>query len=141
VTETPTPTDTLEPTDTPEAEEEEPAPATPTPGLKYPAPALVEPEDEFAFIYGNTIVLRWQPVELAENEHYAVRLVYRYQGQPAYQGTNVKAPEWTVPLDLFGQIDGPENRYEWFVVIERANEDGSATAVSPESQRRIFTWK
>jgi hypothetical protein len=46
-----------------------------------------------------------------------------------------------VPLELFGQIDGPDNRYEWFVVVERLNDDGSGTAVSPESQRRSFTWK
>jgi hypothetical protein len=142
-TDTPTPTETPEPTDTPEVEEEEAAepPATPTPGFKYPAPELVEPKDGFAFIRGNTIVLRWNPVSLAPDEQYAVRLVYSYQGQPTYQGANIKEPEWIVPLSLFGQIDGPDNRYEWFVVIERLNDDGSGTAVSPESERRIFTWK
>jgi len=142
VTDTPTPTETPEPTDTPETEEEASAPpATPTPGTKYPAPELVEPKDGFAFIYGNTLVLRWKPVDLAPDEQYAVRLVYRFQGQPTYQGANVKEPEWTVPLALFGQIDGPDNRYEWFVVVERLNDDGSSTALSPESQRRSFTWK
>jgi len=142
-TDTPTPTDTPEPTDTPAPEEEAEAevPPTPTPGLKYPAPEILEPRDGFAFIRGNTIVLRWKPVELAPNEQYAVRLVYIYQGQPTYQGANIKESEWTVPLSLFGQIDGPDNRYEWFVVIERLNDDGSGTAVSPESQHRTFTWK
>lgn len=146
-TDTPTPTDTPEPTDTPSPEEEEEEAAveeeapTPTPGLKYPAPEIVEPRDGFAFIRGNTIVLRWKPVELAPNEQYAVRLVYIYQGQPTYQGANIKESEWTVPLSLFGQIDGPDNRYEWFVVVERLNDDGSGTAVSPESQRRTFSWK
>lgn len=143
VTDTPTPTETPIPTDTPAAEEEETeAPTdTPTPGLKYPAPTIIEPKNDFAFIRGNTIVLQWNPVDLAPDEQYAVRLVYPYQGQPSYQGTNVKEPQWTVPLDLFGKIDGPDNRYEWFVVIERANDDGSATAVSPESEHRTFTWK
>jgi hypothetical protein len=143
VTDTSTPTETPEPTDTPEAEEEEPAaaPATPTPGLKYGAPEILDPRDGFDFIQGNTIVLRWTPVDLAPNEQYAVRLVYQYQGQPTYQGANIKEAQWTVPLSLFGLIDGPDNRYEWFVVVERLNDDGSGTAVSPESQRRSFTWK
>jgi hypothetical protein len=145
-TDTPAPTDTpVPPTDTPEptAEPTEPptAEAPPTPALKYPAPELVEPSNEFAFIQGNTIVLRWKPVDLAANEQYAVRMVYPYQGQPTYQGSNIKEPEWIVPLALFGQIDPPENRYEWFVVIERVNEDGSGTAISPESEHRFFTWK
>ncbi|MBE7555025.1 MAG: hypothetical protein HS126_28575 [Anaerolineales bacterium] len=142
-TDTPTASDTPEPTDTPEVVEEEPTeePVTPTPGFKYPAPELVEPKDGFAFIQGNTIVLRWNPVNLAPDEQYAVRLVYTYQGQPTYQGANIKEPEWIVPLSLFGQIDGPENRYEWFVVVERLNDDGSGTAISPESERRFFTWR
>lgn len=143
VTDTPTPTETPEPTDTLEAVTEEPTEqlATATPGLKYPAPELIEPKDGFAFIRGNTIILRWNPVNLAPNEQYAVRLVYNYQGQPTYQGANIKEPQWNVPLALFGQIDGPDNRYQWFVVIERLNDDGSGTAVSPESERRSFTWK
>lgn len=142
-TDTPTPTETPEPSDTPEVVEQEASepPATSTPGFKYPAPELVEPKDGFAFIRGNTIVLRWNPVNLAPDEQYAVRLVYTYQGQPTYQGANIKEPEWIVPLSLFGQIDGPENRYEWFVVVERLNDDGSGTAISPESERRAFTWK
>ena len=110
--------------------------------MKYDAPVLIEPADDFAFIQGNTIVLRWRPVgELAPDEQYAVRMVYDFQGQPTYQGANVKETEWTVPLSLYGQVDGPENRYEWFVVVERLNDDGSGTAISPESQRRSFTWK
>jgi hypothetical protein len=141
VTDTPTPTETPIPTDTPEAEEEPAADSTPTSGFKYPAPEIVEPADGFAYIYGNTIVLRWKPVDLAPDERYAVRLVYRYQGQPTYQGTDRKEPEWTVPLEFFGKIDGPDNRYEWFVVIERANEDGSGTPISPESEHRTFTWR
>jgi hypothetical protein len=142
-TDTPTPTETPEPTDTPQVVEEESTepPATPTPGFKYPAPELVEPKDGFTFIRGNTIVLRWNPVNLAPDEQYAVRLVYTYQGQPTYQGANIKEPEWIVPLSLFGQIDGPDNRYQWFVVVERLNDDGSGTAISPESERRTFTWK
>lgn len=145
-TDTPEPTETPVPTDTPEPEPTEEAVAVPTeepaaPSTKYSAPALLDPATDFAFIQGNTIVLKWQPVDLAPNEHYAVRLVYQYQGQPTYQGTNIKESEWTIPLALFGQIDPPENRYEWFVQIERENEDGTGTAISPESEHRFFTWK
>ncbi len=146
-TDTPIPTDTVEPTptETPIAAEpsETPTPeSTPTPGLKYGVPVLLEPKDGFDFIRGNTIELGWQPVgELAPDEQYAVRLVYPFNNEITYQGANIKETVWTVPPSLFGQIDPPENRYEWFVVVERLNEDGSGTPISPESERRSFTWK
>jgi hypothetical protein len=149
-TDTPQPTDTPEPTptDTPEAVDT-PAPAeTPTPeptatsGPKYGAPALLGPDDGVNFTGINEIILQWQPVEnLAADEQYAVRLVYRYNGEVTYGGANVKENQWVVPLKLYQQIDPPENRYEWFVQVERLNEDGSGTAISPESERRSFTWK
>jgi hypothetical protein len=109
--------------------------------MKYGAPVILEPKNGFPFIGGNTIVLRWQPVDLAADEQYAVRMVYQFNGQPTWAGANLKEPEWTIPLSLFGKIDPPENKYEWFVVIERLNEDGSGTAISPESEHRTFTWK
>ena len=144
-TDTPPPTDTPVPTDTPApvAPVDTATPTgTPTPSMKYDTPVLLEPENDFAFIPGNTLVLRWQPVDdLAPDEQYAVRLVYQYQGEVVFQGANVKEPSWTVPLSLFGLIDGPDNLYEWFVVVERLNDDGSGTAISPESDRRRFTWK
>ena len=125
-----------EPSETPTPE------STPTPGLKYGVPVLLEPKDGFDFIRGNTIELGWQPVgELAPDEQYAVRLVYPFNNEITYQGANIKETVWTVPPSLFGQIDPPENRYEWFVVVERLNEDGSGTPISPESERRSFTWK
>src|SRR6185503_19559899 len=107
---------------------------------KYSAPVLVEPQSQFVYIKGNTPVLRWEPVgKLAPNEQYAVRIVYRFQNEVVYKGAQVKEPEWTIPLSLFGQVDGSAYLYEWFVVVERLNDDGSATAISPESGRRSFT--
>jgi hypothetical protein len=79
--------------------------------------------------------------ELAPDEQYAVRLVYRFNNAVTYQGANVKETEWTIPLSMYGQIDGPEYLYEWFVVVERLNDDGSGTAISPESERRRFVWR
>ena len=147
VTDTPAPTDTPVslPTNTlapPDPEESPTSEATATPAIKYGAPILLGPEEGFEFIRGNTIVLRWQPVgELAPDEQYAVRMSYRYNAETVFQGANIKETEWTVPLSLFGQVDPPENLYEWFVVIERINDDGSGTAISPESDKRKFTWK
>jgi hypothetical protein len=116
--------------------------ATPTVGMKYPAPTLLEPEDGTKFIQGNIIVLRWQPIpDLAPDEQYALRMFYSFENEPAVQGTNTRDAEWTVPPSLYGQIDGPDNLYEWFVVIERLNDDGSGTAISPESEHWKFTWK
>ena len=144
-TDTPLPTDTPAPTNTPT--QSPPAatatPAnTPTPAMKYEAPVLLEPEDGYAFIQGNTIVLRWEPVgELAPDEQYAVRLIYKYQDKITYQGANIKETEWTIPLSMYGQIDGPDYLYEWFVTVERLNDDGSGTSISPESEHRRFVWR
>ncbi len=139
-----TPTDTPTPdTPTPETPVGTPTPEnTPTPAMKYNAPVLMEPPDGVNFIQGNIIVLRWQPVgELAPDEQYAVRLMYQFENQTTYQGTNLRETEWEIPPSLYGQVDGPENLYEWFVVVERLNDDGSGTAISPESEHRTFTWK
>jgi hypothetical protein len=45
-----------------------------------------------------------------------------------------------MPNSLYRQIDPPLHRYEWFVVIERVNEDGSGTEISPQSEVRTFIW-
>lgn len=155
-TSTPTPTDTPEPTDTPVptntpvptqppaavVPQDTPTPeATPTSQFKFDPPTLLDPKDEASFIGISEILLKWQPVELGENEYYAVRLAYPYNGQTTYAGTNVTEPQWVVPLSLYKQIDPPLNRYEWFVIVERTNEDGVGVAISPESEHRSFTWK
>lgn len=147
---TPLPTNTPPPTDTP-TPEPSPTPAvtdTPTPepsptsAMKYPAPKLLAPDDGTQYDGINEIVLKWEPVgELAADEQYAVRLVYRYNNQVTYGGANIKEPQWVVPLQLYRKIDPPDNRYEWFVVVERLNQDGSGTSISPESERRSFVWK
>jgi hypothetical protein len=149
----PPPTDTLVPVDTPvpaptdtftpAPPAETPTPTdTPTPAMKYGAPVLLEPEDGAKFIEGNIVTLRWQSVgELAPDEQYAVRLIYSFQQETTFQGSNLRETEWTIPVSLYGQVDGPENLYEWFVVVERLNDDGSGTTISPESERRTFTWK
>jgi hypothetical protein len=110
--------------------------------MKYGAPVLVEPKEGAEFIEGNIIALRWQSVgELAPDEQYAVRLIYSFQQETTFQGSNLRETEWTIPVSLYGQVDGPENLYVWFVVVERLNDDGSGTTISPESERRTFTWK
>ncbi|MBN1218820.1 MAG: hypothetical protein JXM69_07830 [Anaerolineae bacterium] len=135
-TDIPAPTNTLAPAESPTSVD------TPTPAMKYDAPVLLEPEDRARFNEGNLVVLRWQSVgELASDEQYAVRLIYQFQNQTTYQGTNLKETEWTLPPSLYGQIDGPEYLYEWFVAVERLNDDGSGTPISPESNRRTFIWK
>lgn len=141
---TPEPTPTAEPTATatPAPQVVAPPPtATPTPGLRYPAPALLEPADDFKFITGNTIELVWEAVgELGADEQYAVRLIFFNAGQPVYRGAQLKDTRWTVPLELFGQADGPEFEYTWYVYIEQTQNDGGAIPVSPESDYRSFIW-
>lgn len=155
-TDTPTsePTNTPAPIDTPTPEPtatpspiptNSPVPATPrppvNPGFKYSAPQLVLPEQNFVFIAGNTIDLRWESVgELAANEHYAVRLVYFHESEVTYGGSQVQEPQWTVPLELYHEADGPKHEYSWFVYVEQTQADGTGVPISPESQARTFTW-
>ena len=88
-----------------------------------------------------SLISKLRSGELAPDEQYAVRMVYRYQNEPTYQGANIKESEWLVPLSLFGQIDGPDYLYEWYVGVERLHDEGSGTPISPESERRTFTWR
>jgi hypothetical protein len=91
---------------------------------------------------GSILYLKWQPVgPLADDEWYAVRLIFNEQGQPVYEGDRTKEPEWLVPDRLYYQADGPELQYRWFVFIERQNPDGSTTQLSPESKTNVFRWE
>ncbi len=111
------------------------------PRFKYPAPVLLEPADE-SVVTGLIVFLRWAPVEgLADDEGYAVRLIYWQQGKPIYQGVWVKSPEWQIPEGFYHQADGPELLYHWHVFVERKNADGSGTPVSPKSEEFIFRWE
>lgn len=138
----PTPTP-IPPTATPVPVSNPPAPTpTPTVGLKYPAPKLVSPEPGYKFIPGNTIELVWEPVgELAGNEQYAVRLIYRHNTELVYRGANIKGTRWTVPLELHHDADGPAFDHEWYVYVEAVQPDGTGIPVSPESEHRHFKWE
>jgi len=115
--------------------------ATPTLAFKYPAPVLLEPEDG-GVVPGVYAFLKWEPVgPLADDEWYAVRLVFLQQGEPSYQGNRVKVPEWRVPERFYYQADGPALEYRWHVFVERENPDGSTTQISPESEIYTFRWQ
>jgi len=111
------------------------------PRFRYPAPVLLQPADE-SVVAGVIALLQWELVEgLADDEGYAVRLIYWQQGEPVYQGDWVKSPEWRIPDDFYHQADGPELLYHWYVFVERKNADGSGTPLSPESEELIFRWQ
>jgi hypothetical protein len=145
VTATPTPeppaTDTPVPTDTPEGGVPPEPTVTETPGFKYPAPVLIWPEDG-STVPGVINILQWELVgPLDDDEWYAVRLVYREQGELVYAGDRVKIPEWRVPDRLYYRADGPDLEYSWYVFVERDNSDGSTTQLSPDSETFVFRWE
>lgn len=91
---------------------------------------------------GLIAILRWRPVgPLADDEWYAVRMLFSQAGQPVIEGDRVKVPEFRMPDRLFYAADGPELQYRWFVFVERDNPDGSTTQLSPESQTFLFQWE
>ena len=137
----PSPTSTPAPTDTPISSTQPTPTVTPPPAFKYQAPVLLEPQDG-GVVPGRLALLKWEPVgPLADDEWYAVRLVYLQQGKPVYQGDPVKVPEWLVPERFYYQADGPALEYSWFVFVERRNPDGSMTQLSPESKTFTFRWQ
>lgn len=145
VTATPTPepppTDTPVPTNTPEGGVPPESTATETPGFIYSAPVLIWPEDG-STVPGVINVLQWESVgPLDDDEWYAVRLVFREQGELVYAGDRVKIPEWRVPDRLYYRADGPLLEYSWYVFVERDNPDGLATQLSPESETFVFRWE
>jgi hypothetical protein len=145
VTATPTPeppaTDTPVATNTPSSQAPPAPTATSAPAFKYPAPTTIEPKDN-SVATGSILYLKWQPVgPLADDEWYAVRLIFNEQGQPVYEGDRTKEPEWLVPGRLYYKADGPELQYRWFVFVERQNADGSTSQLSPESQTNVFRWE
>jgi hypothetical protein len=138
----PSPTATSAATNTPAAAAMPTSPpATPTAEYRYAAPELLEPEDG-GIVPGRLNYLKWEPVgPLADNEWYAVRLVFLQQGQPVYNGDRLKDTVWQVPERFYYKADGPGLQYEWFVFVEQDNGDGSATQISPESEHRFFKWE
>ncbi len=128
-TETPVPPEASEETGSPEA------------SYKYDAPKLLEPENN-GKIGGSLAYLKWEPVgTLAEDEWYAVRLIYLQQGQPVYQGDDIKETTWRVPERFYYQADGPALLYRWYVYVERKNPDGTTTQLSPNSEEFVFRWE
>ena len=102
---------------------------------------LLEPLDE-GVVAGVMAILKWESVgELADDEWYAVRLIYLQQGQPVYEGDLMKTPDWRVPDRFYYRADGPALQYRWYVFVERQNADGSATQLSPESEEFSFRWE
>jgi hypothetical protein len=111
-----------------------------TPTFKYPAPVLLEPVNHGA-VQGKLCILKWEPVgPLADDEYYALRLVYLQQGKPVYQGDQLKITDYRMPERFYYQADGPALEYKWFVFVERSNADGSTTQLSPESETFAFRW-
>jgi hypothetical protein len=115
--------------------------ATPALSFKYPAPVLAWPEDA-GLIPNKIALLKWESVgPLAEDEWYAVRLIFQRQGKTVYEGDSMRTPEWWLPERLYYMADGPALEYHWFVFVERHNADGSTTPVSPESKTFTFRWQ
>jgi hypothetical protein len=145
VTATPTPeppvTDTPVVVDTPEGGVPVEPTATETPGSKYSAPVLIWPEDG-STVPGVINILQWESVgPLNDDEWYAVRMIFREQGELVYEGDRVKTPEWRVPDRLYYRADGPDLEYSWYVFVERDNSDGSVTQLSPDSETFVFRWE
>jgi hypothetical protein len=145
VTATPSPTSPATATRVPAATRPaggQPTPTVaPTAAFKYPAPVLTWPEDN-GLIPTKIALLKWDPIgPLAEDEWYAVRLVFQRQGKATYEGDALRVPEWWLPERLYYMADGPALEYHWFVFVERHNADGSTTQLSPESKTFTFRWQ
>lgn len=152
-TPTPTPTATLTPTPTntpvPGAPTNTPTPTvTPTPTPKFGKPVALGPSNGKLFGRDEELILRWENMgPLAENEFYAVRLIWQQDGQPAYGGNNLKESFWVVPPDIYWGLadEFTGRRYEWYVYIEEIitdeNEQQVGRPASDVSDTSYFLWQ
>ncbi len=79
--------------------------------------------------------------DLAGNEQYAVRLIYKHNTEIVYRGNSTKETTWTIPQELHHDADGPEFDHEWYVFVEEIQPDGTGIPVSPESEHWHFKWE
>jgi hypothetical protein len=112
-----------------------------TPTLGYHAPILLSPEAKAAVPESQEVILKWNPVgTLAENERYAIRLIFMENGKQKWDGDQVQSTSWVVPRDFLNRVDGPEFKFEWFVFVEKVDENGQTVQISPNSETRVFYW-
>jgi hypothetical protein len=110
--------------------------------IKYPAPKLVGPVDDAAFTPNEEVRLQWIPVgELTDVEQYAVRLRFFENEQFKIDGHQVKTTEWIIPPEFQSRVDGPTFKFEWYVFVERVENSGINTQISPDSEIRVFYWR
>jgi hypothetical protein len=130
---------------TPQAGQTPQARPTPTSAFKYPAPALVGPDNEARFSGEfNPVVLEWKPVgKLADDEYYDVTVMHYVGDEPRYWGGPVKETTWRVPVEAgFGQAGN--DRFLWWVTVRKAGTapgpDQLDRGLSPASEVRSFYW-
>lgn len=119
------------------------------PEFKYPPVELLGPAPEEQFEPDHMVNLSWQLVgALAENERYAVRILWLQNGASEIGGHQVVETSWVVPYEGYERKADVENGvypYEWFVFVEGMitdeNGDEQYIPLSPESERRKFIWK
>lgn len=118
-----------------------PSGPTPTPTLEYAAPILVSPETEVRIPANEEVLLKWNPVgTLAENERYAIRLIFVENGEHKWDGHQMRSTSWVLPRDFLYRVDGPEFKFEWFVFVEKVEENGQTVPISSNSEIRVFYW-
>ena len=79
--------------------------------------------------------------DLAGNEQYAVRVIYKHNTELVYRGAGLTNLVWRVPTGFYRDADGPAFDYEWYVYVEEIQPDGTGIPVSPESEHRHFKWE
>ncbi len=152
-TETPRPSATLPPTDMP-TPSSTPTPvvvtasSTPTPILpSYPAPQLVEPDDEAIFVGRfSSPILEWSSVgNLGPNDYYIVTLQFQEKGIVVFDRERRKETSWEVDQRLLDRMDASNPEFKWWVVVSHITTDAGGNElgieVSPVSETRTFIWK
>lgn len=142
-TDTPATDTPVEPTDTATTVDSTPTRPTSS-GFEYNQPILVSPNHQADFSGSFAeIVLRWEPVDLADNEYYDVTIRYFVGEEPRYWGSGlIKENFWQVPREAGYGVAG-KDEFDWWVTVRRSSNPGSGTSdpISPTSEERRFLWR
>jgi serine/threonine protein kinase len=149
----PTTAPTGVPTSAPTSTKAPPKPTrTPTrTANQFSAPNLLEPADGRTFVYGDSIVLTWQPVgQLPADGYYEVVVAYSPASDPSQTWKDetpwTKETRWTLSDHDYLPGLSADGKFRWSVHVMRKtgqNAQGkpTGTPLSPMSATRTLTWQ
>jgi hypothetical protein len=141
----PTPIPTVEQSTPWTAAQPSPTPTTaasPTPTVRYPAPALLGPEDGSQFGPGYEALLEWEPVEhLDESDYYHLEVCWNgCAGPDEFHGHYLRSSSYLFPGWIY-RGRAVDDAYYWHVMVRRQVGEAPAGPDDPATSPASDTWR